>query len=265
MLTTILKPSRGTAKICGKDILKNPLDLKKRIGFMPDVPGFYGEMKAKDVLNFYAEFYKIPKNDRIKRIDELLEMMQLTDFKNKKVKTFSRGMKQKLGFASSLINKPEILILDEPTIGLDPAMIHFFRKSIKSLNKQGVTIFLSSHILSEVQAICNKVGIINKGKIIAVDSIESLGAKLTAKGIKTVIVKFENISEKAIKAVRAISGVLEVKEDKKNKRLEIEIESEKSIIPVINKTLIKHNTEVSGIETKEMNLEDIFLSLTGGS
>lgn len=192
-------------------------------------------------------------------------MMQLTDFKNKKVKTFSRGMRQKLGFASSLLNDPEILILDEPTIGLDPAMIHFFRKSIKSLNEKGVTIFLSSHILSEVQAICNKVGIINHGKIIAVDSIKSLGAKLTVKGIKTVIVTFENISDKAIKAVRKISGVIAVKEDKKNKRLEIEIEAEKSIIPLINKTLIKHNIEVSGIETKELNLEDIFLSLTGGN
>lgn len=265
MLTTIIKPTRGTAKICEYDILKNPLELKKRIGFMPDVPGFYGEMKAKDVLNFYAEFYRISKEDRRKKIDKLLETMQLTDFKNKKVKTFSRGMKQKLGFASSLLNDPEILILDEPTIGLDPAMIHFFRKSIKSLNEKGVTIFLSSHILSEIQAICNKVGIINHGKIIAVDTIESLGAKLTAKGIKTVFVKYEKISDKAIKAIEKISGVIKVKVDDKNKRLEIEIKSGKSSIPMINKTLIKHNIEVSGIETKEMNLEDIFLSLTGGN
>ena len=264
ILTTLLRPTNGSATICGYDIKKNSLDVKKRIGYMPDVPGFYGEMKTEDVLHFYAEFYKIPKEDRIQRIDELLEMMELTEFKKNKVKTFSRGMKQKLGFASSLLNKPEILILDEPTIGLDPAMIHFFRKSIKSLNHEGVTIFLSSHILSEVQTLCSKVGIINKGKIIAVDTIESLGKRLTTKGAKTVIVKYENISEKAIKAVKTISGVLKVKENKANKRLEIEIDPEKSIIPMINKTLIKHNIEIFGIETKEIALEDIFLSLTGG-
>lgn len=263
MLTTILRPTNGKAKICGYDITKESVEAKKRIGYMPDVPGFYGEMKAEEVLNFYAEFYKIPKEKRKQKVDDLLEMMQLTDFKKRKVKTFSRGMKQKLGFASSLINDPEVLILDEPTIGLDPATIHFFRNSIKTLNENGVTVFLSSHILSEVQALCNKVGIIHHGKIIAVDTIKSLGRKMAVKGSKTVCITFENMTEKALKAVKSVKGVVSIKEDKEKKRLIIEIESGKSIIPLINKTLMKNDIDVTSIETQEINLEDIFLSLTG--
>jgi ABC-2 type transport system ATP-binding protein len=229
ILTTLLRPKHGTATICGYDIKKNSLDVKKRIGYMPDVPGFYGEMKAEEVLHFYAEFYKIPKDKRNQKINDLLEMMELTRFKKKRIKTFSRGMKQKLGFASSLINDPDILILDEPTIGLDPATIHFFRNSIKTLNKKGVTIFLSSHILSEVQTLCNKVGIIHQGKIVAVDTIKEL-SKMMMKGSKTVTITFENITEKALKAVKNIKGVLSIKKDDKNKKLEIEVED--SIVQV---------------------------------
>ena len=264
MLTTLLNPTEGKLKIFGIDLSKKPLELKKRIGYMPDVPGFYDEMKASDVMHFYGEFYKIPKLKRQEKIDYLLEMMDLTRFKNKKVKTFSRGMKQKLGFATALLNDPEILILDEPTIGLDPGTIRFFRKSIESLNKKGVTIFLSSHILSEVQAVCTKVGIINKGKIIAVDTIDSLGTMLASKGAKTVYFEFENITEKAVKAVEAIPGVMSVKIVKEKRILEIEVDVAKSLTPIINKKLVENGINITRIESKQINLEDIFLTLTGG-
>lgn len=263
MLTTIIRPSKGTAKVLGQDIQHRALDIKKRIGFMPDVPGFYGEMKATELLNFYADFYRMPKSKREKKVENLLNMMQLDEFKNKKVKTFSRGMKQKLGFASSLLNDPELLILDEPTIGLDPTTIHFFKKSIKSLNGEGVTIFLSSHILSDVQALSNKVGIIDHGKIIAVDTIESLSKKISSSANKIIIISYENISEKALNAVKNLDGVLKLNKNESIKKIEIEIDSKKSIIPLINKTLVTHNVSITSIETKEMNLEEIFLSLVG--
>jgi len=264
IITTIIKQTKGTIKINGFDLSKNPVDSKKKLGFMPDVPGFYPEMRAKDVLEYYAEFYKIPKEKRKKKINELFNMMQLSDFKNRKVKTYSRGMKQKLGFASSLLNDPEILILDEPTNGLDPATIHFFRKVLRDLNKKGVTIFLSSHILSEVQSICNRVCIINKGKIIAVDTINNLSKMINKKGSTTVIIDYENINEKALDEIIKIPGVLNIKNDKENKKIEIEIDTVKSIIPDINFILVKNKIRVNGIKTKETNLEDIFLSLTGG-
>ena len=264
MLTTLLNPTEGKIRIFGVDLSKNPLELKKRMGYMPDVPGFYDEMKASDIMNFYAEFYKIPKLKRQEKIDNLLKMMDLNGFKNKKVKTFSRGMKQKLGFATALLNDPEILILDEPTIGLDPGTIRFFRKSIESLNKKGVTIFLSSHILSEVQAVCTKVGIINKGKIIAVDTIDSLGTMLASKSAKTVYFEFENMTDKAVKAVEAIAGVISVKIIQEKRILEIEVEAAKSLTPIINKKLVENGINIKRIESKQINLEDIFLSLTGG-
>jgi len=263
MLTTIIRPTKGTAKILGFDVQQKSLEVKKRIGFMPDVPGFYGEMKASELLNFYADFYRIPKINREKKVEDLLKMMQLDEFKNKKVKTFSRGMKQKLGFASSLINDPEVLILDEPTIGLDPSTTHFFKKSIKSLNEKGVTVFLSSHILSDVQALCNKVGIIDHGKIIAVDTIDSLSKKISSTSNKKIVVTFENITDIAINAVKKIEGVLSIKKDKSSNKIEIEIDSKKPIIPKINKTLVNNDVNITSIETKEMNLEDIFLSLVG--
>ncbi len=264
MLTTLLNPTEGKINFFGVDLSKNPLELKKRIGYMPDVPGFYDEMKASDVMHFYGEFYKIPKLKRQEKIDYLLKTMNLEGFRNKKVKTFSRGMKQKLGFATSLLNDPEILILDEPTIGLDPGTIRFFRKSIESLNKKGVTIFLSSHILSEVQAVCTKVGIINKGKIIAVDTIDSLGTMLASKGAKIVYFEFENMTEKAAKAVEAIPGVISLKIIKEKRILEIEVEATKSLTPIINKTLVENGINITKIESKQINLEDIFLTLTGG-
>jgi len=263
MLTSILKPNQGTARIGGFDIRTNAIDAKKIIGFMPDVPGFYGEMKAEDVLHFYAEFYKIDKDTRNTKINELFEMMQLEDFRRKKVKTYSRGMKQKLGFCVALINDPKILILDEPTIGLDPQTIHFFRKMFMTLNQKGVTIFLSSHILSEVQEICTKVGIINHGRIIAVDTIDELGKRTMSRKNKKVLITFENITQKAIDAIKKISGIIDIQTNESKKRLEIEIESGKNIIPIINQTLVENNIGVNRIESKEATLEDIFLSLVG--
>lgn len=264
MLTTIIKPTNGSLKICNFDLSKNPLDAKKKMGFMPDVPGFYDEMKAVDILNYFAEFYKIPKEKRKVKIDKLFKMMKLSEFENKKVKTYSRGMKQKLGFASSLLNDPEILILDEPTNGLDPATIHFFREVLRDLNEKGVTIFLSSHILSEVQAVCNRVCIINKGKIVAVDSIDNLSKMINKKGSTSVIISYEDINENAINEVKKIPGVLSVKQDDENKKLDIEIDFVKSIVPDINIVLVKQGIRIKGIKTKETSLEDIFLSLTGG-
>ena len=263
MLTSILKPNQGTARIGGFDIRTNAIDAKKIIGFMPDVPGFYGEMKAEDILHFYAEFYKIDKDTRNTKINELFEMMQLEDFRKKKVKTYSRGMKQKLGFCVALINDPKILILDEPTIGLDPQTIHFFRKMFMTLNQKGVTIFLSSHILSEVQEICTKVGIINHGRIIALDTIDELGKKTMHKKNKKVLITYENITQKAIDAIKKISGIIDIQTNESKKRLEIEIESGKNIIPIINQTLVENNIRVNRIESKEATLEDIFLSLVG--
>ena len=263
MLTTLLKPSAGTAALLGNDILRSPLEVKKHIGFMPDVAGFYSEMKAEDILSFYAEFYHISLEDRKRKIQNLFDTLQLNGFEKKKVKTYSRGMKQKLAFASSLLNDPEILILDEPTVGLDPPTIHFFRTLMRQLNKQGVTIFLSSHILSEVEALCNRVCIINKGKIVAVDRIDTLSARVSQSRNRVVTITFEQMTDEALNAVRALPRVISITQ--KENTIVIELQQGTSIIPEINRTLVHHNINVTGIASKEADLEDIFLSLIGGT
>jgi len=263
MLTSILKPNDGAVQISGHDIVKDAINAKKIIGFMPDVPGFYEEMKAEDVLRFYAEFYAISKGKREKKIADLLDMMKLTEFKKKKVKTYSRGMRQKLGLCTALLNDPEILILDEPTIGLDPQAIHFFRKMFTNLNKQGVTIFLSSHILSEVQAICNRVGIINKGAIVAVDSISELSKKVMEKKNRKVFFTVEALSSKAEEAIQQLPGIIQIKVNETRDVLEIEMKPGMDDVPLINETLVGHKVRVKSITVQEVNLEDIFLSLVG--
>ena len=265
MMTTILRPKNGSVKICGYDLKTDPIKAKQCIGFMPDVPGFYGEMTGENILHFYAEFYRIPKEARKKKIDDLLKMMQLTEFKKKKVKTYSRGMKPKPGFSTALLNDPQVLILDEPTIGLDPTTIHFFRKLFTQLNAEGKTIFLSSHILSEVQLVCDRVGIINRGKIIAVDTIDNLSELISAKKSRKVIVKADKVTTKVIHAIQQIPGVLSVDVNKGMNRLDIQLKSGKDLIPRINEILVKHGIPVRGLETKEADLEDIFLSLVGES
>jgi ABC-2 type transport system ATP-binding protein len=259
MLTTVTRSTQGTALINGHDITKNPLNAKQRIGYMPDVAGFYGDMTAETTLLFYSDFYHLPQTDRQQRTTEILERLQLTEFSHKKVKTFSRGMKQKLAFASAIIHQPTVLILDEPTIGLDPPTIHFFRGLIRELNKEGVTIFLSSHTLSEIEAICHRVAIINKGSLVAVDSIESLRERLTSSRNQVVTVETEGITTDAMNALRAIPGVVSVQND--NKKLIVELDRAAHAVPLIARTLIHHDINITSLMTKEADLEAIFLSL----
>jgi ABC-2 type transport system ATP-binding protein len=259
MLTTVAKPTTGTALINGHDITKDPLHAKQRIGYMPDVAGFYGDMTAETTLLFYSDFYHLPRTDRQQRTTDILERLQLADCSHKKVKTYSRGMKQKLAFASAIIHQPTVLILDEPTIGLDPPTIHFFRGLIRELNKEGVTIFLSSHTLSEIEAICHRVGIINKGSLVAVDTIDSLRSRITTTRNQIVTVETEGTTPDTLDALRAIPGVVSVQTQ--NTKLLIELERSAHAVPLIARTLVQHNINILSLTSKEADLEAIFLSL----
>lgn len=258
MLTTITRPTSGTATINGHDSVKDPLAAKQQVGYMPDVAGFYGDMTAEAILLFYSDFYHIPKNERKQRTTDILQRLQLGDFSGKKVKTFSRGMKQKLAFASAIIHQPNILILDEPTIGLDPPTIHFFRGLIRELNNEGVTIFLSSHTLSEVEVICHRVGIINKGSLVALDSIESLRERTTASRNQIVRVETEGLTPDALDAVRTIPGVVSIKSEKET--LIIELDRTAHAVPLIARVLVQHDINILSLARKEADLEDIFLT-----
>ena len=264
MLSTILTPTEGTAEVCGFDIVHNPLKAKSRIGLMPENPGFYGDMTAINQLIFYGEFYKIPKTERKRKANDLLDMMRLTEFKNRKIKTFSHGMRKRIALAQALINDPELLILDEPTGGLDPQGTHEFREMIKKLNKNGITIFLSSHILPEIQQICNKVGILNRGKIIAVDSIKNLANKLKIKSKVNVYIQGVGITPDHLKNLLQIKGIKNYYPFGEGFNFVIDDGEKKyELASQINSYLVQNDVKITTLQPSEPTLEDVFLEVTG--
>ena len=257
MISGLSRPTSGRVSVCGYDSILDNVKAKKHIGLIPETPGFYDEMKGLDVLCFYAEFYSL--SDRRKKAKELMERIGLDDFTDKKVKTYSHGMKKRLALASSLINDPEILILDEPSTGLDPKGISLFRKLVKELNNEGVTVFLSSHILSEVEQMCKRVCILNKGKIIAVDSIENLSKKIGMKTQMNVFIDAEGITDNVLDVVRKMSDVLRVEKTGTG----INVVCSRNVSPAVNEILVRNRVKVSSIRVTEPSLEEIFLKLTG--
>ena len=258
MLTTIIRPSEGTAKVCGFDIKTEAIQVKKRIGLMTEQPGFYNNMKAKDLLSFYAEFYNFSKIESRKRAKEVLEIVGLNDYGDRIVKSYSWGMRKRLALAQALLNDPKLLILDEPTGGFDPASTKAFRDLIKFLNKDGKTIFISSHLLFEIKQICNKVGIIKNGKIIAVNTIEKLGDELFTQ--INIIVQGEGITSTVMEIIRSLNDVAHIKYSQKKAIITVKNEN---IVSEINSLLVANKVKVKTLRVVKPTLENIFLSLIG--
>lgn len=178
LLAGLKLPTEGTATISGFDIRKKPLDARMKIGFLPDNPGNYLHLTAKQNLEFFAELSDLKKEAASKRISDLLELVGLTEWRDKKVGVFSRGMKQRLGLAQSLMRDPDLLFLDEPTLGIDPEGTREMRGLIKKLASEGKGILICSHLLSEVSRICDTIAIMRKGKIVVIGTIPELRKKL---------------------------------------------------------------------------------------
>lgn len=258
ILMGFIFPDSGEVKIFGRDVVKDGKIIRKKIGFLPEELGFYETLTAYENMDFYARLFGIPKKDREKKILDLLEMVGLLDRKDSKVGEYSHGMKQRLGIAQSLINEPELLIYDEPTSGLDPRASYEIRNLIKELVKEGTTLFLSSHLLHEVQQICNTVAIINKGKLVRKDEIKNLINEIKGKGI-IVKIKCLNLNEDIIESVKKINGVEDLKVLKD--MLIVRVRDEK-VTAEINSAIVKAGGKITKMEEKTPNLEEIFLKLT---
>jgi len=262
MLSTLIKPTSGTACIMGHDVQKEPNRARRAIGIMPERPGFYEEMSGRKQLRFYGEFYKIPRSKLDPRIEDLMARVGLTRFIDAAIKTYSHGMRKRLAIAQALLHDPRILILDEPSTGLDPAGVLEFRELIRALNKEGYTIFLSSHMLTEIQQVCNRVGILRRGQLVAEDTIDNLRDQLIAKSADRITVVATGIDDAILASVRAIEGVANA--DRSDWGMMIQAEQSTSVQAEVNEALVRGGARVTAFTTLQPTLEDVFLDITGG-
>ena len=264
MIVGYLPPTSGTITIDGIDIAKNPKEAKSRIGYLPELPPLYMDMKVIEYLKFVAGIKNVPRDKRDLQIDRAMSRLKITDMKNRVIKNLSKGYRQRVGFAQAIIGEPKVIILDEPTVGLDPNQVLEVRDLINKLKKEHTIIF-SSHILQEVSAVCDRVVIINKGEVKAVDTMENLSSN--GDGKVKLRIKIEGDRYEAADILRKTAGVLDVsdfrKESYKTFEYTVLIDSENSRKHVIS-ALNDNGFSVLEIQTIKMSLEEIFVKITQG-
>lgn len=257
MLTGITRPTSGRAYIAGHDITKEPIKVKERIGVVPDVSGVYDELTAWDNINFSARLHSVPKEKRETRARELLELFDLYDRRNDRVGTFSRGMKKRLMIATTLVYEPEIIFLDEPTTGLDVQSSRQIRDLIKEMNKNGTTFFLTTHYIEEADQLCQRIAIINKGKIITVDTPERLKKTVQAENIIEISFNVAGDFSEKLKALSRVKNVVRVAD-----KFRLYVEEPSETLPLIVNFAGHNHLKVTSIITLKPTLEDAFVSLT---
>ena len=264
MLTGYISSTSGSIKINGIDIMEEPIKAKSFIGYLPEIPPLYIDMTVREYLNFVYDLKKC-RLPRKKHIEEVCSLVKITDVYERVIKHLSKGYKQRVGIAQALINNPPVLILDEPTVGLDPKQIIEIRSLVKHLGEKH-TVILSSHILSEVQAVCDRIIIINKGVIAADDTTDNLSASVSNE--HKLIMRIEGPRQEIYKAVRTMDGVVSVRADMEREAgvFEYEIESEPGtdIRRELNKLLSSKGWNILMMKPDELTLEDIFLKITMG-
>ena len=268
MLTCFLPPTSGAATVAGFDVLEQPLEVKKRIGYLPETPPLYPEMETAEYLTFVGKLKGLSGAELRKRVDSVCERCAIADVKTKLLGKLSKGYRQRVGLAQAIIHNPDVLILDEPTAGLDPKQINETRDLIKGLAGNH-TIILSTHILPEVEQTCEQVIIINKGKVVATDSVQNLRNR--ARGAETMLVEVGGRNGRVDAAVvqrrlEQVSGVsrVAVKQTREN-RDTFEIESRKGFVRGdLARAVVEAGWDLNELRPAAMSLEEVFLQLTKG-
>lgn len=258
MLTGYLPPTAGSAVVAGYDVEKESIEVRRRVGYLPESVPFYPEMSLYEYLDFFAQLRHLRKIDQ--RISAVLELVGLADRTNTLIGNLSKGMRQRLGLAQALLHQPEVLILDEPTIGLDPAQILEVRNLIREISIDR-TILLSTHILSEAQQLCNRILIIKKGKIVAEDTPENLQARI--KGSPRVQIRVRGDASQLIQKVSSLPGIQDIKQLSTEGLFEIQYSNGIDLRPQVARMAIIGNYDLLEIRPINAGLEDIFLELTG--
>ena len=264
ILTGYISSTSGTASINGIDVLEDPIAAKRHIGYLPEKPPVYGDMTVKEYLNFVYSLKK-SKIPRESHLAEICELVKITDVKNRLIRNLSKGYQQRVGFAQALVGNPSVLILDEPTVGLDPKQIIEIRTLIKRLGKHH-TVILSSHILPEVQAVCDRIVVISNGSVVANDTTDALAHNLSAD--HKLVVRAEGNSEDIKKLLSSIPGMERVHINREAEpgvyEFFLEAAQGKDIRREVSKKLSSRNYPILLMKSNELTLEEIFLKLTTG-
>ena len=262
ILTCFFPPTSGTARICGSDILNDSFSVREKIGYLPENVPLYMDMPVFSYLNFFAEIKGVPSRMKKKKVDEVIQRCELQSVSHRLIRKLSKGFKQRVGIAQALLNDPEVLILDEPTVGLDPKQIIDIRSLIKGLGGSQ-TIILSTHILPEVSMTCDRVIIMHQGKLVAVDTPSNLTKKLQQ--APKIMLKVEGPVSDIINTISRLSGITTIDRKKpdseKNGFYEIEIEENADVINEIAKSVYENNWKLKEIRPVDMTLEEIFIKV----
>lgn len=256
ILTGYMPPTEGSAQVAGFDVVEESLEVRKRVGYLPETVPLYTDMTALEYLTFMADLRKLP--DSQDRAYETLEMVGMDGRANSYISSLSKGMRQRMGLAQALVHHPEVLILDEPTIGLDPAQVVEVRNLIREIGKQR-TVLLSTHILSEAQQICDRVLIINKGKIIAEDTPQNLQSRLV--GSERASVRVRGDGDGLGKLIQKVKGVRNVRAEP-NGSTEFQFAPGQDVRPEVAKAIVAAGYDLLELRPVGMSLEEIFLELT---
>lgn len=260
ILTCFFPPTSGNAHIAGYDVVKDSLKVRRKIGYFLEKVPLYSEMSVDAFLNFMGGIKGIDHRDRSKRIAEVMEACSLTGVKNRCIRNLSKGYRQRVGIAQALLNNPEVMILDEPTVGLDPEQVIEIRNLIKRLRGER-TVLLSTHILHEVSMVCSRVIIVSKGKIVAADTIESLANKILTSN--RILLRMEGPREDVARKLRQIPGVLKVHEEgpisDNTSNYILEVPKNKDISRELSDLIFTNHWILKEMQVSKMNMEDVFL------
>ncbi len=262
MLSTLTRPSEGSAKIGGYDIVKQDNKVRELIGLVSEKMIMYDRLTAKENLRFFGKLYNIPKETLTQRIDELLELVQLTQWKDSKVGTFSTGMKQRINVVRALLNLPEVLFLDEPTLGLDPQSTVEVREFIKKINQENkTTIILTTHMMNEADLLCDRIGIIDHGKIASLDTPTNLKNGISGRNTTILTLEIANLTSDLIATVRDLECVETVSQENTS-HIKVHAHGNDAFDSIVD-TIRAKKANIISMQNIQPTLEDVFLHITG--
>lgn len=262
MLCTLSRPTDGTAQVAGLDVIKEDSHVREHIGLVSEKLIMYDRLTARENLSLFGHLYDIPKEELDKRIDELLGFVRMTEWGDHQIRTFSTGMKQRINVIRALLNQPEILFLDEPTLGLDPQSTNEIRELTRKINgDRKTTIILTTHMMTEADMLCDRIGIIDKGKIVALDTPSNLKKMLAGKDIANIDLEISNLTNEIVDGLKTLPSVKSVELDEDN-CVKVKASGEDAFDSVID-FVRKKNGKIAAVKNIEPTLEDVFLHLTG--